>query len=262
MKKQILILAVFAIAVIQFWGCSKDGGIFGNIKGSGNIVEIDYNYSDFEKVDVSDAFELTVIESDTFFVQIRIDDNLAQYVKVQNSDGWLSIGMIDGHSYNRAHLKAEVYMPKIIELEGSGASVITSNSYNDSTDFRLELSGASVYTGTMAANNYEVMLSGASVINISGSCENFYIDASGASIANVNGTCSNQYIDASGASVFSMGNFNSIVAIIELSGASDVTINVSEHLDAKLSGASVLKYYGDPFLGNISITGASVLTKL
>jgi hypothetical protein len=262
MKKQISILAAIVFVAVQFWGCSNDGGISGSIKGSGNIVEIEYNYDDFEKIIVSDAFELSVLQSDTFYIKLMVDDNLANYVNIFSNGGWLVIGMVDGHNYNNALLKAEVYMPILVELEGSGASVVTSGSFNDSTDFRLELSGASVFTGTMAANSYEVILSGASVVNISGTCENFYIDASGASIANVNGTCSNQNIDASGASVFNMGNFSSIVAIIELSGAADATISVSEHLDAILKGASVLKYYGDPFLGDISIDGASVLTKL
>jgi hypothetical protein len=262
MKKQILILAALAFAVFQFWGCTKDGGIFGIIKGSGNIVTVEYNYDNFTKIDVSDAFELKVMESDTFYVKLMIDDNLARYAKVQNNGGWLYIGMVDGHSYNNSHLKAEVHMPLINELEGSGASAITLFSFTDTTDFRLDLSGASVFSGMMAASTCEVKLSGASVINITGTCNDFYLDASGASVVSMNGSCTDLYIDASGASVLDMGNFISNTANIKFSGATEGTIHVLDHLDAILSGASVLKYYGNPTMGNISITGASVITKL
>jgi len=262
MKKQIFVLAILAIAVLQFWGCSEDGGIFGNIKGSGNIISIDYNYSDFERVDVSNAFELKLIESDTFFVQVTIDDNLAQYVRVDDQNGWLSIGMENGHSYNTDHLKAEVHMPFITDLTGSGATAIEMHNFSDTTDFNLELSGASVYSGSYAANICNIRLSGASVISISMPCTDLYMDISGASVVNMNGNCSDFYLDGSGASVLNMGNFITSKSVIDLSGASEATIHVLDHLDVELSGASILKYYGDPTLGNIDISGASVLTKL
>lgn len=262
MKKQIFILASLAIAVLQFWGCTKDGNIFGTIKGTGNIVSIEYNYDDFEKIDISDAFELNVIESDSFYVKVMIDDNLQRYVKVQSSGGWLAIGMIDGNSYNSAHLKAEVHMPVFTELEGSGATATTLQSFTDSTDLKIDLSGASVFSGVMAANICEIQLSGASVININGTCSNFYLDASGASVLSAAGSCTDLYMEASGASVIDMGGFVAHTVGVDFSGASEGTINVTDHLDAKLSGASILQYYGNPILGNIDISGASVLTKL
>jgi len=261
MKKQIFILAFMAIAVLQFWGCSKDGGIFGNIKGSGNIIPIDYDFSDFDKVDVSDAFELKLIESDTFFVQITIDDNLAQYVRVDDQNGWLNIGMANGN-YNTDHIKAEVHMPLITDLTGSGATAIDMYNFTDTTDFNLDLSGASVYSGSFVANICNIRLSGASVVNISVPCTELYMDASGASVVNMNGSCSDFYLEGSGASVFNLGNFITNNSTIGLSGASQATIHVLDHLNAILSGASVLKYYGNPTMGNISITGASVLTQL
>jgi hypothetical protein len=262
MKKQILILAGLAIAVLQFWGCGKDGGIFGNIRGSGNIIPVNFNYSDFERVDVSDAFELTLIESDTFFVQVTIDDNLAKYVQVTDNNGWLNIGMASGHGYNTDHQKAEVHMPFITDLNGSGATAIDMQPFADTVDFNLDLSGASVYSGSFAANICNIRLSGASVMNVSMNCTELYMDVSGASVVNMYGSCTDFYLDGSGASVFTLGNFITNNSVIELSGASDATIHVLDHLDAKLSGASVLKYYGDPVMGNISITGASVIMKL
>ncbi len=243
MKKQILILAALAIVVVQFWGCEEDDRIFGSIKGSGDIVNVDYSFNDFIRIDASYAFELTVKQADSFYIRVRIDDNLVEYLDVFKTGEWLVISMESGHSYNNAHLKAEVHLPDISRLKGSGASAIEMQSFSDMSDFSLDLSGASVFSGIVEAGNCEIQLSGASVIN-------------------VNGTCTDLYLDASGASVLNLGNFVANTVDINLSGASNATIHVLDHLDVVLSGASVLRYYGDPALGNINISGASSITKL
>ena len=59
-----------------------------------------------------------------------------------------------------------------------------------------------------------------------------------------------------------MSNFVAVDAYFMLSGASNGTINIIDHLDVILSGASVLRYYGDPEIGNVNITDASSLIKL
>jgi hypothetical protein len=91
---------------------------------------------------------------------------------------------------------------------------------------------------------------------------NWSVELSGASVINVGGFATNLSIYASGASVINIGSFEANVADMDLSGASVATINVLDHLDAKLSGASILNYYGDPTLGDIELSGGSTITKL
>jgi hypothetical protein len=153
-------------------------------------------------------------------------------------------------------------MPEIFELHGSGATAISLQSFSDTTDFKLDLSGASVFNGSITADNCEILLSGASVVDVNGICTDFYLDASGASVIKFVGSGADAYLHGSGACYLDMGSFITNKVSADFSGATDGTINVSDHLDAKLSGASILKYYGDPVLGNIDISGASVLTKL
>ena len=50
-------------------------------------------------------------------------------------------------------------------------------------------------------------------------------------------------------------------ADIELSGASNGTVNLDGTLNADLSGASHLYYAGEPTLGDIDISGASSISR-
>lgn len=245
MKKQIIILAVIAFTALHFAGC-EDDGIFSRVKGSGDVMDIEYSFGNFERLHLSHAFDVTVTQSDTFNVVLFVDANIANYLEVRRSGSWLIIGLEDGHTYNNVHLRAEISMPFIEEIEGSGATVVSMSDFSsagDPADFSLKLSGASVFSGTLNASDCDIHLSGASVINMNGSCNDLFLESSGASELN-------------------MGNFVAASAYFILSGASDGTIHVTDHLDANLSGASVLRYYGDPEIGNLTTSGASTLIKL
>ena len=245
MKKQILILAAIAFASLHFAGC-EDNGIFSRVKGSGDVVDVEYSFGDFERLDLSHAFDATIIRSDTFRVVLFVDDNIVNYLEVRRSGDWLIIGLEDDHTYTSVNLRAEISMPVIEEVEGSGATVISMSGFSspgDPADFSLKLSGSSVFSGTVYAGDCDILLSGASVINMTGSCADIFLEASGASELN-------------------MGNFVAASAYFILSGASDGTVHVTDHLDADLSGASVLRYYGDPEIGNLTTSGASTLIKL
>jgi hypothetical protein len=243
MKNQIIAIIVLALAVSQFWACGDNGGIFSRVNGSGKLTEIEYNYENFQRIEISNAIELTVNQSDSFYVSLMVDDNVVNYLEVSKSGNYLIIDLKDNHSYNNVTLRAEVHMPEIDYFVGSGATVTTMNGFTDTTSFRLKLSGASVFSSGLIADDCEMDLSGASVINM-------------------NGFCNNLSVEASGASELNMGNFTTKTAYFKLSGASDGTTRISDYLDVKLSGASVLRYYGNPEIGNQDITGASQLIKM
>ncbi len=245
MKKQILILVAIAFVTMHFAGCDDDG-IFSRVKGSGDIIDVDYAFSNFERLDVSHAFDVTVTQAEAFEVVLFVDDNIVNYLEVRRSGDWLIIGLEDNHNYNNVSLRAEISMPYVEEIKGSGATVVSMHEFvsaGDPDDFKLSLSGASVFSGNIHAGDCDIELSGASIINM-------------------NGNCADLYLESSGASELNMGNFVASSAYFKLSGASDGTVHVTDHLDANLSGASVLRYYGDPEIGNLITSGASSLIKL
>jgi hypothetical protein len=85
----------------------------------------------------------------------------------------------------------------------------------------------------------------------------------GASTVTLEGSTAELSVEASGASKLELADFTATTAEVTLSGASGATLNVEERIDsADVSGASRLRYLGDPDLGDVTTTGASTMDKV
>jgi len=103
-------------------------------------------------------------------------------------------------------------------------------------------------------------LSGASKCDFSGSAKTIEMDLSGASELNLMG--SGQFIDGelSGASELRSFNYQAEESDIRLSGASEGKILVTRYLKVDASGASNLRYKGNPEIQK-KVSGGSSVSK-
>ena len=215
---------------------------FGNggplTRGSGNEVTLTPNVSGFDSLDIGHAFEVDIIQSQTYSLVITVDDNIEQYLVVDERGDTLVLGLEDGRAYSDVTLKAQISMPELRSLELSGASDAKFTQFESSDPFDLMASGASEVEGDIEAGDVTIKLSGASDVRMEGEGRDLDLDASGASHVNLEG--------------FAVEN-----ATLDLSGSSDVTVSVEGTLDVSASGASDVTYFGNPTLGEISTSGAS-----
>jgi hypothetical protein len=241
MKSLLKQLSVFICFLFFLISCDVTDS--DEITGSGDLVTIEENITGFTEVRTGYAFESVITKDSEYGILITVDDNLEKYLKVYKLGSALYIQMED-NNYIDADLKVEIKMPDIEKLDLSGASVGHISGFNLTHDMSIVLSGASNLNGNINTENINVVLSGASNLTLSGNGNNLSLDASGAS-------------------VIDLGNFNlTDDADILLSGASVSTINLNGNLNADLSGASVLYYYGNPSLGSIALTGGSTVQNL
>jgi hypothetical protein len=110
-------------------------------------------------------------------------------------------------------------------------------------DLEVDISGASEFSGSMTVDG------------------DARFTMSGASTARVRGRADNLLIVGSGATHTELPDFTVHNARVNLSGASQATVNLDGRLDADLSGASRLLYIGEPTMGDISVTGGSTIEK-
>lgn len=211
-----------------------------SITGSGNIVTIEEAYSDFEALDISHAFNVEVVQGDTYRVIVHVDDNFADDLEIVQQGAVLRIGLKPEFrgGLTSATLEAEVTMPELSGIEVSGASQAEVSGFASNSPFSGEVSGASVLRGEIEAGDT-------------------HLDVSGAGSAELSGHGDGLTIDVSGGSSVDLANYPVTDVIIDASGASSVTVNVSGTLSVSASGASSVKYLGDPTLGSIDISGAS-----
>jgi hypothetical protein len=240
----IAILVVFAagVAAIAFW--SGYWPMDGRVRGSGQLDTRAMDVTAFTAVEVGWAFTVTVEQADAFSVDITAEDNLFDYIVVDQTGDTVTIGLAPGYSYNHAAmtLRAVVTLPRLEELALSGASSGTLRGFHASNPLSLDVSGASTLTGGVTASGTaQFRVSGASTLELTGSAQDGVFDIDGASTVR-------------------LGAYPLLNANVTLGGASHATINLSGQLNADVSGASHLTYLGDPTLGDIVTSGGSTVT--
>lgn len=206
--------------------------------GSGNVVTREFDFSDFDEVDISHAFQGTITQGDSYSIVVRIDDNLEDSLRVEQQGGRVSIGLGQLTTGVNATLEYEITMPSLTALRVSGAGQARLTGFNSGDAFSADASGASRIEGDVTSGDLTAGASGASTITLTGSGGNVRADASGAS-------------------TIDLAAFTTADANVSASGASNVTVNTSGRLDADASGASSVHYLGQPTLGNIDESGAS-----
>ena len=220
----IAVAAVVAIIVIVALIFASGASFFPpTVVGSGHLVTHQESFTGFTSVTVESGFRFAIIQSSSYSVNVTTDDNLLSYVQVTKTGNDLSVGLKPGYSYLSPTLKVTIYMPDIAQLDLSGGSSGTMN-------------------GFMMSHDFTVSASGGSRVTVGGGARNLALEASGGS-----------HID--------LTNFNLTNANVDLSGGSQATINLSGRLDANLSGGSQLYYLGNPTMGNVSVSGGSLISK-
>jgi hypothetical protein len=233
----------FAALVLASLACTAPFGFtFGNggpiTRGSGNEVTITPEVSGFDSLDIGHSFEVDIIQSETYSLVVTVDDNIEQYLVIDDSGGTLTLNLEDNRSYANVTLKAQISMPMLSALELSGASKAEFTQFESSDPFDLRVSGASEAVGDIEAGDLTVEVSGASDVRLEGKGGNLLLDVSGASQANLE-------------------QFTVQDAALDISGASEVIINVNGDLNVSASGASDVTYVGNPILGDMETSGAS-----
>ncbi|HEY7705349.1 MAG TPA: head GIN domain-containing protein [Acidimicrobiia bacterium] len=220
-----------AAATLVLAACSE-------LVGSGNVVTKEVPVDDFTRLDVSAAFDVTVSVGETPKLTIRVDDNVEPRLDVGVFGDTLRIGLKSPLGALNATLEADVVVTSLEEIHGSGAVnlALADTISGDSLDVRL--SGASDTEGEVEVDTLNVELSGASNVDLTGTAGQVTADGSGASDVDLSG------LEAED-------------VVIELSGASSGSVNVTGTLAAGASGASNLRYAGSPEVTRSDTSGAS-----
>jgi hypothetical protein len=235
-------------------GGSSDGLGFGldllsggdeRARPSGRTVTEDFDIRGFDGLEISHAFEVEVVRSSSYEVEVRIDGNLREYLRVEKRGDILAIGLEPLRSFNtgNAVLEAEVHMPDLRRVKVSGAGDVRISGFSSAGGFEVDLSGASYLGGEITAREVRAEASGASRIRLRGKAEDLRLKVSGASNADLE-------------------KFPVDHADIELSGASEAAVALSGTLDIDASGASRLFFGGNPTMGRVELSGASSIKRL
>ena len=260
MKKHILAMLLIAVLVLPavFTGCVR----VDMAEKSGPLATQTYDNTGFTGVDVGSALDLEITQGESYSVTITAGKNIFDHIHVSQSGDILKIS-ITGWSFNwwwgRSTPRVNITMPVLNYLELSGASSGTVTGFKSGENFSTEISGASDLDVDMETGYFTAKISGASNIKGRLTAAGSDIEMSGASDINLTGSGGDIKIDGSGASSAALMYYKVDNASVDFSGASSGSLDIGGKLDVKLSGASHLKYTGNPTMGEIDISDASDL---
>jgi hypothetical protein len=210
--------------------------------GSEQTTTRAYPYSGFSQIDISTAFVANVTQSPTYSVSVTAAQAVLDHVAVSKIGNTLSVSINASVSFFTTPV-AVITMPELTGVNLSGASHVTAQGFSIKGHFTAGVTGASsLELASIAGANLTVDLEGASSLSASGQGENLLATVDGASTLNL--------------SALPMVNAN-----VNVSGASRASVDLTGLLNADVSGASTLTYFGQPALGAIETSGASVVTK-
>jgi len=232
------------------------------VTGSGETSTFELAYTDFTRIEIGTGFDVEITQAETYFVSITIDKSLYEYLSLAQRGDTLRVGLKDNYTYTAAARRAVIHLPDLrrLELAGGSRAVVTGFSVTHTMDF--ELSGASgLVLNPTSSGDAAFTLSGGSTATGDIELQNGRFDLSGGSTLELTGTAADIRINASSGSTVTLEEFPVATAGIELSGASNAVINVSDIMNVKLSGASNLEYLGSPKLGSMDMSGGSTLNQ-
>ncbi len=86
-KMKTTLAIIVLLLVVMVTACSQI------TTGSGQVVTQEMELTGFDKLDISQGFNVQVDQGDEFSVVIRVDDNLVEYLQVEKVGDTLKIGL-------------------------------------------------------------------------------------------------------------------------------------------------------------------------
>ena len=233
----LLIVTVFTVSSCTLGLLEKEVSPLG-------VIEKVYDLDEFDEIRYGNAFNVQIVPSTQFKVTAEGDERDIDDLDVRVERDVLKIdylknGWFSGNKRYRMDLIIEV--PSFTELDASGASDTEVEEFTNLSDVRLEVSGASKLRFKSGIDNLNADVSGASTLNLYKAVNIFEGEISGASKLNA--------VEESISEV-----------ILRLSGASRATVDVTDVLDVDASGASTVRYRGNPDVKERT-SGASKVVK-
>lgn len=215
-------------------GCIPDG-----VKGDGDVVKEKREVSGFTSLEISSAFNVFLTQGRSESLTVEADKNLMEHIITEIKGDKLMIHTSKKGISKSTKMNIYLTFEQLEMIDVSGAVEVTGEGPMTFEELTFDGSGASEISMELTAEVLTADFSGASEIELIGSAKAAYFDLSGAS-----------EIDAY--------DFEIIHCELDVSGASEVKINVSKSLEVDISGAASVKYKGNPSVKS-DVSGAASL---
>ncbi len=215
--------------------------MFNCVHGSGSQASENRKVSDFSRIDITGGFHVILKQDSSLSVKVTADDNLMKYIKTTVNGSKLRI-YARRSICNSGQMTVYVGVRHLEELKASGGIEVQSDGKITTQDMHFKLSGATKVTMDLNAASVTTNGSGATELNLKGQASSHNIEMNGSGKVNA--------LD------FIVGNCE-----IQTTGVGHCEVNVLHSLSVHSTGASEVKYRGNPTVNSDKL-GASSIEKI
>ena len=231
-----------------------------------------YQLSGFSAIEAGWVFEVEVIPSSAYGVEIEVTKEAMPYVKVGQDGSVLHLTASDipkeisGKSSWHPVAKAKISVPSLSAITLGGSTKLSlSGSLTTGGKFSLKTSGsAKVVSLNLDTDLFDMHCEGATSFNIGGKLGVVSAEISGATNGVIAAEILKFTLDMQGASSIEMLKSTIDIASVSMTGASKCQISVKDKFSVKMAGVSSCKYADNPGLAIdvVSVSRGATLQKL
>lgn len=194
------------------------------IKGSGNVTTENRTVTgDFKNLEVSNAIDLVIEQSEKTEIIVEADDNLQKGITTTVENGVLVIACEYNSFHNIESKKVTVKMPVINGLEASSAATVNSKN-------------------VLKGENININSSSASNINLDLEFENIFCESNSGSTININGKALKLKTEASSGSQIDASDFLANDVIAQASSGGTINVQPIVSLNAEATSGGNINY--------------------
>jgi hypothetical protein len=214
------------------------------IHGNGNIKTEDRSVGDFKNIDVGGAAKVMISQGDQHSVKIEGDENLLQYIEVNQEGDRIVIRERTGFNLRpTGDIRIYVTAPVFSNIDASGASdIIGQTKISNPENMEMHMSGAGDIKMEVDAPRLTFRMSGAGSIYIKGQTKEVDLEMSGAGSAHFYDLLSEN-------------------TRVNLSGVGSAHVYASVKLDATVNGVGSIDYKGNATDVNQHVNGVGSIHK-
>lgn len=238
MKKAIILLAVlvFSTSCVQSqW--------FSRTKGNGNVVNKTRNVGEYDQISVAGSFDVILVAGSEGKLEIKIEDNLLEYLITEVVGGKLKIKWEKGINVStRKGVYITVPFTDIDAVTLSGSGDIVSKNTIKANEFYTSVSGSGDVTLSVEANEIVSKITGSGDVTLKGNAKKLETRVTGSG-------------DYHGF------NLNADDVVAKVTGSGDISVVALKEINARVTGSGDIEYRGNPEKQDTKVTGSGDISE-
>jgi len=170
-----------SIVALLFASCNANMNWGNGIDGNGNVTSQTRNVeNNFSKIDVSRGLNVTIEQSDNYFVEVETDENLQEHITTRVENGTLFITSDENIDEAKAR-DIRVKLPSLTEVEATSGSSVSSKGLIKGTNIIVKTSSGSGTNLNLEFDTIDCESSSGSSLNLIGKALRLKTDSSSGS---------------------------------------------------------------------------------